>query len=395
MHNIERQIGESLKLHKGITGKEAKTRILELLELVGIRNAQSRLNAYPHELSGGQRQRIMIAMALANEPELLIADEPTTALDVTIQAQILELLNELKQRLDMALLLITHDLGIVRKMADHIHVMKDGEIVESASSRALFAAPEHPYTQRLLQAEPGQLPARSSEASVEIMRATNIRVRYPIKGGFFGRTLSYVNACDGVDVCVKAGRTVGVVGESGSGKTTLGLALLRLIRSEGEIHFKGEAIHHRKSSDLRELRHRMQIVIQDPFGSLSPRLSVLQIIEEGLKVHERSMSGTDREAVVRQVLDEVGMDDNCLHRFPHEFSGGQRQRIGVARSLATNPDFIVADEPRSALDVSIQAQVLNLLKDLQEELSLTMLFISHDLPVIRQVCDRVAVMRDG
>jgi len=395
LHNIERQIGESLKLHKGITGKKATTRILELLDLVGIRNAQSRLNAYPHELSGGQRQRIMIAMALANEPDLLIADEPTTALDVTIQAQILELLNELKQRLDMALLLITHDLGIVRKMADRIHVMKDGEIVESASSRALFAKPEHPYTQRLLQAEPGQLPPRSSEASVDIMRATNIRVRYPVKGGILGRVLSYVNACDGVDVCVKAGRTVGVVGESGSGKTTLGLALLRLIKSEGDIHFKGEAIHDRKSSDLRELRHRMQIVFQDPFGSLSPRLSVLQIIEEGLKVHERSMSRTDREAVVRQVLDEVGMDDNALHRFPHEFSGGQRQRIAIARAMVLKPEFVVLDEPTSALDMSVQAQIVELLRNLQTRHNLAYLFISHDLKVVRALSDEIIVMRMG
>ncbi|MEE9321126.1 MAG: ABC transporter ATP-binding protein [Granulosicoccus sp.] len=395
LHNIERQIGESLKLHKGLAGKEARIRVLELLDLVGIHNALSRLSAYPHELSGGQRQRVMIAMALANEPELLIADEPTTALDVTIQAQILALLNDLKQRLGMALLLITHDLGIVRKMADHIHVMKDGEIVESAGSKSLFDAPKHPYTQRLLQAEPGQLPARGSEASVEVMRATNIRVRYPIKGGFLGRTLSHVNACDGVDICVKAGRTVGVVGESGSGKTTLGLAILRLIKSEGEIYFKDEAIHDRKSADLRDLRHRMQIVFQDPFGSLSPRMSVLQIIEEGLRVHERSMSAAERETAVRRVLEEVGMDNNCLQRFPHEFSGGQRQRIAIARAMVLKPDFVVLDEPTSALDMSVQAQIVELLRDLQTRHNLAYLFISHDLKVVRALSDEIIVMRMG
>ncbi|MFK7856110.1 MAG: ABC transporter ATP-binding protein [Granulosicoccus sp.] len=395
LHTIDKQIGESLKLHKGLTGKASKHRILELLDLVGIRDAASRLNAYPHELSGGQRQRIMIAMALANEPDLLIADEPTTALDVTIQAQILDLLCELKEQLGMALLLITHDLGIVRKMADEIHVMTQGEIVESNSAKALFNHPQHSYTQRLLSAEPGKLPVREHKSTVSVLKAQNLCVRFPIKGGLFGRVIRYVNACDGISLDVCAGRTMGVVGESGSGKTTLGLALLRLIPSEGTIHFKGQSIHDKRSSDLRSLRQSMQIVFQDPFGSLSPRMSVLQIIEEGLKVHRPELSAAQREVLVSEALVEVGLPENALHRYPHEFSGGQRQRIAIARAMVLKPTLLILDEPTSALDMSVQAQIVKLLQELQTRHQLSYLFISHDLKVVRALSDDIIVMRDG
>ncbi|MFK8080466.1 MAG: ABC transporter ATP-binding protein [Granulosicoccus sp.] len=395
LHTIEKQIAESLKLHRGLSGKALNYRILELLDLVGIRNAESRLRAYPHELSGGQRQRIMIAMALANEPDLLIADEPTTALDVTIQAQILDLLNELKQRLDMALLLITHDLGVVRKMADDIHVMTNGQVVEHNRPEALFTNPQHEYTKKLLNAEPGELPARVKQASEAVLTASDIRVRFPVKAGLFGRVKSYVNACDGISISVEPGRTVGVVGESGSGKTTLGLALLRLIKSEGLIHFKGESVHAKGKSELRELRQAMQIVFQDPYGSLSPRLSVLQIIEEGLKVHQAALTDKERVAQVTQVLTEVGLDDSALHRFPHEFSGGQRQRIAIARAMVLKPALVILDEPTSALDMSVQAQIVALLQDLQTKHQLAYLFISHDLKVVRALSDDIVVMRDG
>ena len=395
LHTIDKQIGESLALHKGLTGSKARSRVLELLDMVGIRDAQSRLRAYPHELSGGQRQRVMIAMALANEPDLLIADEPTTALDVTIQAQILELLSELKERLDMALLLITHDLGIVRKMADQIHVMTQGQVVESNAAEALFASPRHDYTRHLLSAEPGQLPVRDLADSPVVLEASNIEVRFPIKGGLFGRVHRYVNACDGIDVKIRAGRTLGVVGESGSGKTTLGMALLRLIPSKGEIYFKDEAIHDKPTSELRSLRQAIQVVFQDPFGSLSPRLSVLQIVEEGLKVHQPELGYDDRVQLVSEALLEVGLDINALHRFPHEFSGGQRQRIAIARAMVLKPALVVLDEPTSALDMSVQAQIVDLLQDLQTRHQLAYLFISHDLKVVRALSDDIMVMRDG
>ena len=395
LHTIDKQIAESLKLHRGLSGKALRTRVLELLDLVGIRNAESRLLAYPHELSGGQRQRVMIAMALANEPDLLIADEPTTALDVTIQAQILDLLEELKERLDMALLLITHDLGIVRKMADYIHVMSNGEVVEHNTSEALFNNPQHEYTQKLLNAEPGELPTRHEQAQAAILEASDIHVRFPIKGGLLGRTQSYVNACDGISLSVAPGRTVGVVGESGSGKTTLGLALLKLIKSEGEIVFQGQSLHTRKQSEMRELRKSLQIVFQDPFGSLSPRLSVLQIIGEGLNVHQPKLSNSEREASVSQVLEEVGLPLNALHRFPHEFSGGQRQRIAIARAMILKPALVILDEPTSALDTSVQAQIVKLLHDLQSKHQLAYIFISHDLKVVRAMSDDIIVMRDG
>ena len=395
LHTIEKQLAESLRLHTTLQGKAAKDRILELLDLVGIRNAESRLNAYPHELSGGQRQRVMIAMALANEPDLLIADEPTTALDVTIQAQILALLQNLQSRLGMALLLITHDLGIVRKMADHIHVMNGGEVVEHNDAASLFSNPQHEYTRHLLSAEPGELSPRDVDEPPTVIEARDIHVRFPIKGGLFGRVKSYVHACDGISLSVKAGRTVGVVGESGSGKTTLGLALLKLIPSEGEIFFQGKPIHQRKASELRNLRKHMQIVFQDPFGSLSPRMTVLDIIEEGLKVHQPELSATERETLVTQSLVEVDLPTDILHRFPHEFSGGQRQRIAIARAMVLKPELVILDEPTSALDMSVQSQIVDLLLDLQQRHQLAYLFISHDLKVIRALSDEIMVMQQG
>ena len=395
LHTIDKQIAESLKLHRGLTGAAATDRILELLDLVGIRNARQRLTAYPHELSGGQRQRVMIAMALANEPDLLIADEPTTALDVTIQAQILELLKELQSRLDMALLLITHDLGVVRKMADRICVMTDGEIVERGTATQIFESPQHPYTQHLLAAEPGPKGIRASDDTSVVLDARSIKVWYPMKKNFFGRVKSYVKACDGVDIRVCAGRTVGVVGESGSGKTTLGLSLLRLIKSEGEIHFAGHPLHTYNAQQMRTLRQRMQIVFQDPFGSLSPRMSIQQIVEEGLKVHLPDLSDRERNNKVAEVIDEVGLEQSSLQRFPHEFSGGQRQRIAIARAMVLKPELVVLDEPTSALDMSVQAQIVDLLRDLQSRYQLAYIFISHDLKVVRALSDEILVMRQG
>jgi microcin C transport system ATP-binding protein len=395
LHTIDRQISESLKLHKGLSGKDLHDRVLELLELVGIRNAQSRIKAYPHELSGGQRQRVMIAMALANEPELLIADEPTTALDVTIQAQILDLLAELQKKMGMALLLITHDLGIVRKMADVIHVMTDGEVVETGNTEQVFNNPQHSYTQHLLSAEPRALPVRDSQNQPVVLTANNIHVRFPIKGGFLGRVKHHVNACDDISLTLKAGRTLGVVGESGSGKTTLGLALLRLIKSEGEIIFKDIPLHNKQQHELRELRKSIQIVFQDPYGSLSPRLSVLQIVEEGLKVHQPKLTQANRIEQVSQVLKEVGLDVSSLNRFPHEFSGGQRQRIAIARAMVLKPSLVILDEPTSALDMSVQAQIVELLQNLQTKHQLAYLFISHDLKVVRALSDEIIVMQEG
>ncbi len=395
LHTIDKQIAESLKLHRGLSGKASRDRVLELLELVGIRNAESRLRAYPHELSGGQRQRVMIAMALANEPDLLIADEPTTALDVTIQAQILDLLNELKQRMNMALLLITHDLGIVRKMADEVHVMTQGKVVEHSKPEPLFTNPRHSYTQRLLSSQPSALPVREPLSAGTILEATDVRVSFPIKGGLLGRVQHYVHACDGISINVQPGRTVGVVGESGSGKTTLGLALLRLIKSEGQILFKDNPVHAMGKQQLRKLRQSMQIVFQDPYGSLSPRLSILQIIAEGLKVHQPALTLQERVKHVSQVLEEVGLEQSALHRFPHEFSGGQRQRIAIARAMVLKPALVILDEPTSALDMSVQAQIVSLLQDLQTRHQLAYLFISHDLKVIRAMSDDIIVMREG
>ena len=395
LHTVDKQIAESLRLHKGLSGDKARSRVLELLDQVGIRDAAQRLGAYPHELSGGQRQRVMIAMALANEPDLLIADEPTTALDVTIQAQILALLKQLQSDLGMAMILITHDLGVVRKMADTIHVMKDGEVVEYGSRDDVFQRATHPYTQHLLSAEPSPKSERKTDSPAEVISGRDIRVWFPIKTGLFGRVSSYVKACDGIDVAVHAGRTVGVVGESGSGKTTLGLALMRLISSKGELRFRGNPIHDLNNRDMQAYRNQMQIVFQDPFGSLSPRLSVLQIVEEGLRVHERGLSAQERLTQVSRVLEEVGLSSDSLHRFPHEFSGGQRQRIAIARAMVLKPSLVVLDEPTSALDMSVQAQIVDLLSELQARHQLAYLFISHDLKVVRALSDEIIVMRRG
>ena len=395
LHTVEKQINETLILHKGMTKDQARKRTLELMKLVGIPNAVQRLSAYPHELSGGQRQRVMIAMALANEPDLLIADEPTTALDVTIQAQILKLLKELQQKLGMALLLITHDLGIVRKMADRVCVMTQGEIVEAGNEDQIFEHPQHPYTRRLLAAEPKGRPIAAAADAPVVMQGDDVKVWFPIKKGVLKRTVDYVRAVDGISVTVRAGHTVGVVGESGSGKTTLGLALLRLLSSEGAIRFDGETIQNLDSKALRPLRRAMQIVFQDPYGSLSPRLSIGQIVAEGLKVHGMGGSEAEREAMIVAALEEVGLDPESRHRYPHEFSGGQRQRIAIARAMVLKPRFVVLDEPTSALDMSVQAQIVDLLRELQQRHNLAYMFISHDLKVVRALADEVIVMRDG
>lgn len=395
LHNIEKQVGESLALHKGLRGEAARARIIELLELVGLDDVTSRLKAYPHELSGGQRQRVMIAMALANEPDLLIADEPTTALDVTIQAQILELLQDLQKKLSMSVLLITHDLGIVRKFAHRVCVMTEGEIVETGPAADVFDNPQHPYTAHLASAAPsGNAPAKTPGART-LLSTENLKVYFPIKGGLLRRVRDYVRAVDDVSLSLKEGHTLGVVGESGSGKTTLGMALLRLISSDGAIQFEGEEIAARSFKEMRPLRSEMQVVFQDPFGSLSPRLSISQIIEEGLLVHAPQMSRGDREDRVAKALGEVGLDADWRHRYPHEFSGGQRQRVAIARALVLEPKLVVLDEPTSALDVSVQAQIVDLLHDLQARHGLAYLFISHDLRVVRAMSDEVMVMKDG
>lgn len=381
LHTVEKQVAEVLILHRGIGRDAARKRVVELLDLVGIRDPESRLADYPHQLSGGQRQRVMIAMALANEPDLLIADEPTTALDVTIQAQILELLADLQKRLGMAILFITHDLGVVRRIADRVCVMTRGEIVETGPTAEVFDNPQHDYTRMLLSAEPKGRPVRDPDAPEPetVLTADDLKVWFPIKRGVFRRTVGYVKAVDGIDVAVKRGRTLGVVGESGSGKTTLGMALLRLIRSEGPIVWQGERIDALGFSAMRPKRREMQVVFQDPFGSLSPRLSVGQIIEEGLLLH--GMAGDTEEArrqVIADALVEVGLEGGMQDRYPHEFSGGQRQRISIARAIALKPDFIVLDEPTSALDMSVQAQIVDLLRDLQERHGLAYMFISLD-----------------
>ncbi|KJE34013.1 microcin ABC transporter ATP-binding protein [Thalassospira sp. HJ] len=396
LHNIEKQIGEVLLLHKGLRGAKARARILELLELVGIPDPASRLKALPHELSGGQRQRVMIAMALANEPELLIADEPTTALDVTIQAQILELLKELQDKLGMALLLITHDLQIVQKMAQTVCVMKDGEIVEAGEAHALFEAPKHAYTKKLLSAVPsGEAPALPENAS-DLLETSNIHVQFPIgRKGILGRPDHYLNAVDQISLTLKQGETLGIVGESGSGKTTLAMAILRLLKSSGDIRFAGQDIRGFAGADLRKLRRDMQVVFQDPFGSLSPRMSIAQIVGEGLEIHEPTLSKAEREARIAEALSEVDLPQNAMDRYPHEFSGGQRQRISIARALVLKPRFIVLDEPTSALDMSVQAQIVELLRDLQARHKMAYLFISHDLRVVRAVSHRVMVMQGG
>ena len=395
LHTVEKQIGEILETHKGMTGEVARARIVELLQKVGIRDPESRLSAFPHQLSGGQRQRVMIAMALANNPDLLIADEPTTALDVTVQAQILALLKELQKEFGMALLLITHDLGIVRNMADRVCVMQKGKIVEEADVKKLFATPQHAYTKMLLAAEPKGNPPIIDVAAETLVSTGDVKIWFPIKQGFFRKTVGHIKAVDGVTCEVKAGQTLGIVGESGSGKTTLGLAIMRLISSEGSITFRGKRIDGMKSRDMRPLRKDMQVVFQDPFGSLSPRLSVLQIVEEGLLIQNPSMKASERRDRVAHSLQETGLDPETMDRYPHEFSGGQRQRIAIARALALEPKFIMLDEPTSALDMSVQAQVVELLRNLQAKHNLGYLFISHDLRVVRALANEVIVMRDG
>lgn len=395
LHTIERQVGEVLAVHRGLRAEAARKRVLELLNKVGLQNAESRLGAYPHELSGGQRQRVMIAMALANEPRLLIADEPTTALDVTVQAQILKLLKSLSQEMGMAMLLITHDLGIVRKMADRVCVMNKGHIVEEGETAGLFNDPQHEYTRHLLGSEPKGKPLTARADAPEIMSTDELKVWFPIKKGVLKRTVDHVKAVDGISLTVRRGHTVGVVGESGSGKTTLGLGLLRLIDSDGPIVFMGQHIEDDSWSELRSRRADMQIVFQDPFGSLSPRLSVAQIVEEGLLVHGTDLNYDARRKRVAEALVEVGLDPETMDRYPHEFSGGQRQRIAIARAMALKPDFVVLDEPTSALDMSVQAQIVDLLRDLQQKHDLAYLFISHDLKVVRALADEVIVMRNG
>ena len=395
LHSIEKQIGESLMLHGNIPRAEARDRIVELLRLVQLPDAAGRLDALPHQLSGGQRQRVMIAMALANEPNLLIADEPTTALDVTIQAQILELLQSLQQQLGMAILLITHDLGIVRHVADRVYVMTGGEIVESGATPALFTRPHHPYTRKLLSAEPSGRATAAADDAAPVIQARNLRVWFPIKRGLLRRTVGHVKAVDGIDLTVRAGETVGVVGESGSGKTTLAQALLRLVSSDGAIELDGTQLQMMRQQQLRPLRRRMQIVFQDPFASLSPRLSVFQIIEEGLLVHGRGESYDERRQVVATAMQEVGLEPASMNRFPHEFSGGQRQRIAIARAMVLKPDFVVLDEPTSALDRTVQAQIVELLLDLQARHQLAYLFISHDLRVVRAMASELIVMKEG
>ena len=395
LHTIERQVGEVLKLHQGMGDAKARARTLELLEEVGIREPAKRLAAFPHQLSGGQRQRVMIAMALANQPQLLIADEPTTALDVTVQAQILELLAKLKAERGMSMLFITHDLGIVRRFSDRVCVMTKGRIVETGPTADVFDRPQHDYTKRLLAAEPTGAPPPLDEKATVVMRGDEMKVWFPIKEGFFRKTVDYVKAVDGIDIQVRAGQTIGVVGESGSGKTTLGLALCRMISSTGRIDFGGRDINAYSFKQMRPLRRELQIVFQDPFGSLSPRMSVGEIIEEGLKIHEPQQTADERDQAVVAVLQEVGLDPETRFRYPHEFSGGQRQRIAIARAIVLKPKFVMLDEPTSALDMSVQAQVVDLLRDLQKKHGLAYLFISHDLKVVRALANEVIVMRNG
>ncbi len=395
LHTIEKQIGEILLLHRGLTGAPARARTLEVLTQVGIPDPQTRLKSYPHQLSGGQRQRVMIAMALANEPDLFIADEPTTALDVTVQAQIIALLKDIQSRLHMSLLFITHDLGIVRKIAQRVCVMKDGKIVEHGAVERVFTSPEHPYTRALLEAEPRPDPAPPLPDAPVLLKTDQLKVWFPITRGLMRKTVGHVKACDGLSLEIRKGETLGVVGESGSGKSTLGRAILRLISSEGLIAFMGRDLQGLRFKEMRPFRRDMQIVFQDPYGSLSPRMSVADIIKEGLKVHQPDMPDRQRDERVVQALRDVGLNPDTRFRFPHEFSGGQRQRIAVARAVVLEPTFIVLDEPTSALDMIIQAQMVDLLRDLQKRHNLTYLFISHDLRVVAALASRLLVMRHG
>lgn len=394
LHTIERQLGESLALHQGLRGAAARARVIDLLTKVGIRNPESRLTAYPHQLSGGQRQRVMIAMALANGPDLLIADEPTTALDVTVQAQILDLLAGLKASEGLSLLFITHDLGIVRRIADRVCVMQSGEIVEQGPTAQVFAAPQHPYTQNLLAAEPKGLPDPLPATAPEVLRTENLRVWFPITTGFLRRTTGHVKAVNDASLSVRAGETLGIVGESGSGKTTIALAILRLINSTGRIALLGRDIQALSGSALRPLRADMQIVFQDPFGSLSPRMTAAEIISEGLGIHALA-PGQNRDQMVADIMAEVGLNPDMRDRYPHEFSGGQRQRIAIARAMILRPKLVVLDEPTSALDMTVQVQIVDLLRDLQRKYGLAYIFISHDLRVVRALSHKVMVMKEG
>ncbi len=395
LHSIERQVGEVLKLHRRMDDKAAHARVLELLHKVGIREPEKRLDAFPHQLSGGQRQRVMIAMALANEPDLLIADEPTTALDVTIQAQILQLLQDLQREMGMAMLLITHDLGIVRRMAERVYIMQAGKIVEEGTTHDIFTAPRHAYTRQLLAAEPKGMPPAANDAAPVVVETDDLKVWFPIKKGAMRRTVDYVKAVDGLTLKLREGQTLGVVGESGSGKTTLGLAILRLISSQGPIAYVGKRIDGLTTREMRPLRKEMQVVFQDPYGSLSPRMSIGQIIAEGLTIQAPELTYEQRRVRVAAALKEVGLDVSAQDRYPHEFSGGQRQRIAIARAMVLQPKFVMLDEPTSALDMSVQAQIVDLLRALQEKRNLAYLFISHDLRVIRALCNYVIVMKDG
>ncbi|HEY7519872.1 MAG TPA: ABC transporter ATP-binding protein [Methylomirabilota bacterium] len=395
LHTIEKQVNETLRVHRGLSRRAARVRTLELLHLVALRDAGRRLHAYPHQLSGGERQRVMIAMALANEPDLLIADEPTTALDVTIQAEILTLVRALQAKFGMALLLITHDLAIVRKMAERVCVMRAGEIVEQGPTREVFADPRHSYTRRLRDAEPRPMARPATDGVPAVADAHDVRVWFPVRRGLLRRVTAHVKAVDGVSVTVREGQTVGVVGESGSGKTTLGLALLGLHRCRGDVRVGGRDISRLPARELRSLRRQMQIVFQDPFGSLSPRMSIAQIVGEGLEVHDIGRSGDERRDLVDGALTEVGIDPRLRDRYPHEFSGGQRQRVAIARVMVLKPRFVVLDEPSSALDMSVQAQIVDLLRELQARHRLAYLFISHDLKVVRAMSDEIVVLRGG
>jgi len=395
LHSVEKQIREVLQHHKDMSDRKAQEEVRELLELVGMPDAISRLHALPHEFSGGQQQRIMIAVALANQPELLIADEPTTALDVTVQAQVLQLLKELTKRLNMGLLLITHDLGIVRRMADYVYVMNKGRLVEYNDTKALFTSPNQEYTRHLLESEPAGKPQIATKRTNNILSAESIKVWFPIKKGVIRRTIGYIKAVDGISITLQEAHTLGVVGESGSGKSTLGRALLRLENSKGSIRFMGSETNKFGWKEMRSLRRNMQIVFQDPFGSMSPRMSVFQIVEEGLLVHEYEMSYQKRRQLVTEVLEEVDLDPSTMDRYPHEFSGGQRQRICIARALVLRPKLIVLDEPTSALDMSVQAQIINLLRNLQKKHKLTYIFISHDLKVVRALAHDIIVIKQG
>jgi microcin C transport system ATP-binding protein len=395
LHTVERQVGETIRVHQGLGENASRGKVIELLRLAGLGDAEARLGSYPHQLSGGQRQRVMIAMALANRPDLLIADEPTTALDVTIQAQILKLLKDLQAQLGMAMLLITHDLGVVARVAHRVAVMTQGEIVETGPVSEVLRAPTHPYSRHLVECEPRGGPAPADHAAAEVLKTEDIRVHFPVTGGILRRTRDWIRAVDGVSAAVRGGHTLGIVGESGSGKTTLGLAVLRLTPSRGRIMFLGNEIQGWNWKQLRPLRRRMQIVFQDPYGALSPRMSVGEIVGEGLQLHEPDMSAEARRDLISTTLAEVGLDPESQDRFPHEFSGGQRQRIAVARAIVLKPELIVLDEPTSALDRSVQARIVELLRDLQSRHRIAYLFISHDLKVVQALSHYVLVMKDG